>query len=81
MGRSKCRLTENIGVPAQRIGDIVTGKRSIGAETDLRVCRYFGLNDGWRLLGQANYDPAIARETLGARLARVRPREVQAARA
>lgn len=79
MGLSKYRLAKDIGVPAQRIGDIVAGKRSITADTDLRLCRYFGLSDGWWLRGQANYDLAIARETLGETLTRIRRREVQAA--
>jgi hypothetical protein len=42
-------LAKDIGVPAQRIGDIVAGKRAITADTDLRLCRYFGLSDGWWL--------------------------------
>ena len=79
MGLSKYRLAKDIGVPAQRIGDIVAGKRSITADTDLRLCRYFGLSDGWWLRGQANYDLAIARETLGETLTRIRRREVQTA--
>ena len=65
LGLSKYRLAKDIGVPAQRIGDIVAGKRAVTADTDLRLCRYFGLSDGWWLRGQANYDTAVARETLG----------------
>ncbi|MFT5934597.1 MAG: plasmid maintenance system antidote protein VapI [Hydrogenophaga sp.] len=34
-------------MPPQRIGDIVAGKRAISANTDLRLCRYLGMNDGW----------------------------------
>jgi len=34
------RLAKEIGVPAQRIGDIVAGKRTITADTDLRLCRF-----------------------------------------
>lgn len=79
MGLSKYRLAKDIGVPAQRIGDIVAGKRSITADTDLRLCRYFGLGDGWWLRGQANYDLAIARERLGETLTRIQRREVHAA--
>jgi addiction module HigA family antidote len=41
------RLAKDIGVPLTRIYDIVTGKRTITAETDLLLCRYFGLSDGW----------------------------------
>jgi addiction module HigA family antidote len=71
LGLSKYRLAKDIGVPAQRIGDIVAGKRGISADTDLRLCRYFGLSDGWWLRGQANYDTAVARETMGEALARI----------
>jgi len=65
LGLTKYRLAKDIGVPAQRIGDIVAGKRAITADTDLRLCRYFGLSDGGWLRGQANYDTAIARATMG----------------
>ena len=71
LGLSKYRLAKDIGVPAQRIGDIVAGKRAVTADTDLRLCRYFGLSDGWWLRGQASYDTAIARESMGEVLARI----------
>jgi addiction module HigA family antidote len=71
LGLSKYRLAKEIGVPAQRIGEIVAGKRSITADTDLRLCRYFGLSDGWWLRGQTNYDVAIARESMGETLAKI----------
>ena len=71
LGLSKYRLAKDIGVPAQRIGDIVAGKRAVTADTDLRLCRYFGLSDGWWLRGQANYDMAVAREAMGETLARI----------
>lgn len=71
LGLSKYRLAKEIGVPPQRIGDIVAGKRAITADTDLRLCRYFGLSDGWWLRGQANYDTAMAREAMGEALARI----------
>ena len=73
LGLTKYRLAKDIGVPAQRIGDIVAGKRSITADTDLRLCKYFGLSDGWWLRGQANYDTAMAREVMGEELAKIIP--------
>ena len=73
LGLTKYRLAKDIGVPAQRIGDIVAGKRSITADTDLRLCKYFGLSDGWWLRGQANYDTAMAREVMGEELAKIMP--------
>ena len=69
LGLTKYRLAKDIGVPAQRIGEIVAGRRSVTADTDLRLCRYFGLSDGWWLRGQAAYDTAIAKEALAAELA------------
>jgi addiction module HigA family antidote len=71
LGLTKYRLAKDIGVPAQRIGDIVAGKRAITADTDLRLCRYFGLSDGWWLRGQASYDTAIAREAMADVLSRI----------
>ena len=64
LGLTKYRLAKDIGVPAQRISEIVSGKRAVTADTDLRLCRYFGLSDGWWLRGQAAYDTAIAKEAL-----------------
>jgi addiction module HigA family antidote len=57
---SNYRLAKEIGVPAQRIGEIVAGKRAITADTDLRLCRFFGLSDGWWLWLQADYDTEVA---------------------
>lgn len=71
LGLSKYRLAKEIGVPAQRIGEIVAGRRAITADTDLRLCRYFGLGDGWWLRGQSNYDMAIARDKMGAALDKI----------
>ena len=47
LGITKYRLAKGIGFPAQRIGEILAGRRSITADTDLRLCRYFGLSTGY----------------------------------
>ncbi len=73
MAMSKYRLAKSIGVPPQRIGDIVAGKRAITADTDLRLCRFFGLSDGWWLKLQASHDTAIARRKLADELAKIVP--------
>ena len=73
LGLTKYRLAKDIGVPPQRIGEIVAGKRAITADTDLRLCKYFGLSDGWWLRGQANYDTAIARMHLNKVLKTIAP--------
>ncbi len=73
MGISRYRLAKDIGVPAQRIGEIVAGRRAITADTDLRLCRYFGLSDGWWLRGQVRFDMERARDELTAELRKIRP--------
>lgn len=73
LGMSKYRLAKEIGVPAQRIGEIVAGRRAITADTDLRLCRFFGLSDGWWLRLQVSYDTDIAREALQEALSKIKP--------
>ena len=73
MGLTNYRLAKEIDVPAQRIGDIIAGKRGITADTDLRLCRFFGLTDGWWLRLQADYDTRVARAALAKKLAKIRP--------
>lgn len=70
---SKYRLAKSIGVPAQRIGDIISGKRGITADTDLRLCRFFGLSDGWWLRLQVSYDTTIAKRKMAAELNKIVP--------
>jgi addiction module HigA family antidote len=73
MGLTKYRVAKEIGVPAQRIGEIVAGRRAITADTDLRLCRFFGLSNGYWLRAQAAYDTdVVARELAGA-LRRIKP--------
>jgi addiction module HigA family antidote len=73
MGITKYRLAKEIGVPAQRIGEIVAGRRAITADTDLRLCRFFGLSNGYWLRAQAAYDTEVAEEALAEQLQRIKP--------
>ncbi|MEX0738321.1 MAG: HigA family addiction module antitoxin [Pseudohongiella sp.] len=73
MGITQYRLAKEIGVPAQRIGQIVAGKRAITADTDLRFCRFFGLSNGYWLRAQAAYDTEIAEDALAEQLKNIRP--------
>ena len=79
MGITRYRLSKDIGVPPQRIGDIVAGKRAITADTDLRLCRYFSLTDGYWLRGQARYDTEGARDALREELEHIQPLAQKAA--
>jgi antitoxin HigA-1 len=73
MNLTKYRLAKDIGVSAQRIGQIVAGKRAITADTDLRLCKYFELSDGYWLRLQNKYDVEIERAMLGDQLERIVP--------
>jgi addiction module HigA family antidote len=57
-------------VPANRLGDIVRGKRAISAETALRLGRYFGTGGTLWINLQAQYDLAVAEREYGARIVR-----------
>ena len=72
MALSQYRLAKEIGVPPQRIGEIIAGKRAITADTDLRLCRFFGLSNGYWLRAQAAYDTEVAEEALAEELAKIR---------
>jgi len=44
---SQNRLAQALGIPQNRLSEIINGKRGVSADTDLRLCRYFGLTDGY----------------------------------
>ena len=73
MGLSRYRLAKEIGVPAQRIGDVVSGKRTVTADTDLRLCRFFGLSDGYWMRAQAALDIEVAKARMAEELRRIKP--------
>ncbi len=73
MGITRYRLAKEIGVPAQRIGEIVAGRRAVTADTDLRLCRFLGLSNGYWLRAQAAYDTEVAEQELADELDAIRP--------
>ena len=72
-GISQYRLAKETHVPAQRISEIVAGKRSVTADTDLRLCRFFGLSKGYWLRAQAAHDTEVAEDALAGDLSKIRP--------
>jgi len=56
LGISINRLSRELSVPPNRISEIVNGKRSITADTALRLQRYFGVEAQFWLNLQAEYD-------------------------
>lgn len=68
------RLSLDIGVPSGRITDIVNGRRSITADTAVRLGRYFGNSAQFWLDLQSQYDIAVVEKEKGGEIAkRVRP--------
>ena len=65
---SQYRLAKSISVPPRRINEIVHGKRSITADTALRLSRYFGTSERFWLNLQTRYDLEIEKDRLGQRL-------------
>ena len=75
MGISQYRLAKEIGVSARRINEIVKGMRAVTADTDLRLCRFFRLSDGYWLRAQVAYDTEVAKDVLADVLAKFTPFE------
>ena len=73
MGITQYRLAKEIGVPQRRIGEIVTGKRAITADTGLRLSRFFGMSDSFWIGLQADYDRETAKDALAETLAQIKP--------
>jgi antitoxin HigA-1 len=65
---SQYRLAKGISVPPRRINEIVLHKRSISADTALRLGRYFGTSEQFWLNLQSEYDLDVERDRLGGRL-------------
>jgi addiction module HigA family antidote len=67
---SQYRLAKEINVSPRRINEIVHGKRSISADTALRLSRYFGLSERYWVNLQSRYDLEMEKDRLGGRLER-----------
>jgi addiction module HigA family antidote len=65
---SQYRLSKDIGVPPRRINEIVHQKRSISADTALRLSRYFGTSERFWMNLQSRYDLEVEKDKLGRRL-------------
>lgn len=70
---SQTALARAIGVPPRRINEIVHGKRSITADTDLRLARYFRLSEGMFLTMQADFELMERRRKIAAALDKIVP--------
>jgi addiction module HigA family antidote len=73
MGLTQNGVARAIGMPPRRINELVLGKRSITADTDLRLARYFGVSEGFWLGLQADHDLLRRRREIDADLDRIAP--------
>ena len=74
---SQNALAQAIGVPANRINEIIRGRRGITADTDLRLARFFKLSEGYWLHLQNAYDMMEARRERGRSIGRITPFDVR----
>jgi addiction module HigA family antidote len=79
IGMSQNQLAQSIGVPGNRIHAIVSGSRDISADTDLRLCRFFGLSEGYFLRLQNAYEILDAKRRIADQLAKIEPHQQKSA--
>jgi len=68
MGISQYRLAKHLNVPAPRINEIIRGRRSVSADTALRLSRFFGMGERFWLNLQMRFDLECEKDRLGRRL-------------
>jgi len=78
LGLSQNRLASRIGVPSNRISELVRARRGITADTDLRLSRYFGLSEGFFLSLQNSFDMMEAKRMAGGNIAQITPHQQRA---
>ncbi|MCL2801475.1 MAG: HigA family addiction module antitoxin [Treponema sp.] len=76
MNISQSGLARALGIPQNRLSDIINGKRGISADTDLRLCRYFGLTDGYFAGMQMDFERIAAKQKLQKELNKIKPLKV-----
>ena len=75
LGMSQNALARALAVPANRINAIVNGTRRITADTDLRLCKYFGLSEGYFLRLQNAFETLEAKRDIGGIVEKIIPHQ------
>ncbi|MBP3194134.1 MAG: HigA family addiction module antidote protein [Cardiobacteriaceae bacterium] len=73
LGISQYALAKALGVPTRRINEIVLGRRSISADTALRLAKFFGTDSQSWLNLQSHYDTEQTRQAIFAQLNEIQP--------
>jgi len=71
LGISQNALARAAGVPPRRINEIVLGKRSVSADSAIRLAAALGTSERFWLGLQADYDLEQARRALGAQVRKI----------
>ena len=74
MGITPYRLAKDVGVPVQRIHELVHERRGVTADTALRLSRYFGVGESYWMNVQKRYELESEKERIGPELEEIRPR-------
>jgi addiction module HigA family antidote len=72
LGLTQRELAEAIGVPYQRVNEIVNQRRGITPSTALRLSRYFGTSSGFWMNGQMRWDLYHTQQVEGDEVRRIR---------
>ena len=76
LGLTHSALAKAIDVPPNRITNIINGKTGISTDTDLRLCRYFNMSDGFFIRVQNRFDTVLKKRELGNILRAIKPHPV-----
>ena len=76
MNISQNSLAKSLDIPQNRLSEIINGKRGISADTDLRLCKYFGLTDGYFAGIQMDFERIAAKQKLQKELKKIKPLKV-----
>jgi addiction module HigA family antidote len=79
IGISSAELARTLHVPANRISQIIAGKRAISADTALRLARHFGTTPDFWMNLQKMYELDLARQSLGNALMHIPQRRTSTA--
>jgi len=77
---SQNALAKALGIPQNRLSDIINNKRGVSADTDLRLCKYFGLTDGYFSGLQMDFERIAAKRALNKELEKIIPLKAAQAR-
>ena len=73
IGMSQNALADAVGVPRNRIHAIINATRDITADTDLRLCKFFRLSEGYFLRLQNAFDTMEAKQKIGLQVKKIKP--------